>query len=123
MSTTDSEITVVDPHASLLGATVGPWLILERLDAGHFGVVFRARRAGHADAPPVALKIAKSPSDPRFEREVQVLEEGGPGLPRFEDRGLWTGPKGKRYPYFVMELVEGESLYEWGAHQPRTSRE
>jgi hypothetical protein len=27
-------VTAFDPHASVVGATVGPWLILERLDSG-----------------------------------------------------------------------------------------
>jgi len=31
-----------------VSSTVGPWLILERLDSSSFGVVFLAPRAGHA---------------------------------------------------------------------------
>jgi hypothetical protein len=105
-----------------LGSTVGPWLILERLDSGSFGVVFRARSAGHPDSPPVALKVARRPKDPRFEREAELLRLGIPGAPRFEDEGLWTAPSGERYPYVVMELVEGFTLYDW-FQGGRTSRE
>ncbi|HVG60652.1 MAG TPA: serine/threonine-protein kinase [Hyalangium sp.] len=105
-----------------LGSTVGSWLILERLDSGSFGVVFRARRAGHPDSPPVALKVAKRPKDPRFERETEILRLGIPGAPRFADEGLWTAPSGESYPYVVMELVEGFTLYDW-FRGGRTSRE
>src|SRR4051812_9948918 len=105
-----------------LGSTVGPWLILERLGSGSFGVVFRARRAGHPDSPPVAMKVAKQPRDPRFEREAELLRLGIPGAPRFEDEGFWTAPSGERYPYVVMELVEGFTLYDW-FQGGRTSRE
>ena len=59
-----------DPFASLCGSTVGPWLILDRFDSGSFGVVFRAQRAGHPEAGPFAVKMAKQPWDERFEREV-----------------------------------------------------
>lgn len=120
----DDDVTAADPHPPVHGSIVGPWLILERLDSGSFGVVFQACRAGHPDSPPVALKMAKSPWDARFERESEVLEEGGsPSMPRFEDRGLWTGSKSCRYPYVVMELVQGLRLYEWLKAQPRTSRD
>jgi hypothetical protein len=81
-----------------LGSTVGPWLIVERLDSGSFGVVYRARRAGHLDSPPVVVKMARRPRDERFEREAELLRLGMPGAPRFEDEGLWTAPSGERYP-------------------------
>jgi eukaryotic-like serine/threonine-protein kinase len=105
-----------------LDSAVGPWLILERLDSGSFGVVYRARRAGHPDSPPVVVKVAKRPKDPRFEREAELLRLGIPGAPRFEDEGLWTAPSGERYPYIVMEWVEGLTLYDW-FEGSRTSRE
>jgi serine/threonine protein kinase len=105
-----------------LGSTVGPWRILTRLDSGSFGVVYRAQRAGHPDSPPVALKVARRPKDPRFEREAELLRLAIPGAPRFEDEGLWTAPSGQRYPYVVMELVEGFTPYDW-FQGDRTSRE
>jgi serine/threonine protein kinase len=104
------------------GSTVGPWLILERLDSGSFGVVYRARRAGHPEAQPVVVKMAKRPRDPRFEREAELLRLGIPGAPRFEDKGLWTAPSGERHPYVVMELVKGLTLYDWFG-RGRSSRE
>jgi hypothetical protein len=105
-----------------LGSTVGPRLILERLDSGSFGGVYRARRAGHPEAQPVALKMAKRPMDPRFEREAELLQLGLAGQPKYEDQGCWTAPNGHRYPYVVMELVKGLTLYDWFG-RGRTSRE
>ncbi len=117
-------VTAFDPHASLPGCTVGPWLILGRMDRGNYGIVYRARRAGHPDSAPVVVKMAKWPEDPRFEREVELLRHGRhPSIPRFEDAGLWTSPEGACYPYVVMELVEGLTLYDWFRAQQRTSRD
>jgi serine/threonine protein kinase len=103
---------------------VGPWLILERLDWGTFGVVYRARRASLPDSPPVAVKMAKQPGDPRFGREAEALRSNDhPSIPHYEDRGEWTGPARRKHPYVTMELVEGHRLYDWGKAQPRTQRE
>jgi eukaryotic-like serine/threonine-protein kinase len=105
-----------------LGSMVGPWLILECLDSGSFGMVYRARRAGHPEAQPVALKMARRPRDPRFEREAKLLQLGLPGQPKYDDQGCWTAPNGHSYPYVVMELVKGLTLYDWFG-RGRTSRE
>jgi hypothetical protein len=70
------EVTALDPHAPVHGSTVGPWLILERMDSGSFGIVYKARRAGHPDSPPVAVKMARQPKDPRYKREAELLVEG-----------------------------------------------
>jgi eukaryotic-like serine/threonine-protein kinase len=107
-----------------LGSTVGPWLILERLDSGSFGVVFRARRAGPPESPPVALKVAKWTGDPRFERETAALQScHHPSIPRYEDSGQWTGPKGHSHPYVAMEWVQGATLYHWFRNGKRSSRD
>jgi serine/threonine protein kinase len=106
------------------GTLVGPWLVQERLDWGNYGVVCRAQRAGHPESPPVALKMARHPRDPRFEREGRVLQQmQHPNIPRYEDSGLWTCPDGQRYPYVVMELVEGLTLYDWYGERRRSSRQ
>ncbi|KFE67208.1 serine/threonine protein kinase [Hyalangium minutum] len=105
-----------------LSSTVGPWRILDRLDSGSYGVVFRAQRAASPESPPVALKVAKWPEDPRFERETEALQRSHhPSIPRYEDRGVWTSSTGENYPYLVMEAVEGSTLYEWFRQQPRSS--
>jgi serine/threonine protein kinase len=107
-----------------LGTTVGPWLIQQRVDSGSYGVVYRAQRAGHPESPVVALKMARQAGDPRFEREAQLLQRvQHPGVPGYEDSGLWTAPSGARYPYVVMECVEGFILYDWLREEPRSTRE
>ena len=104
------------------GDTIGPWVVFEHLDAGSFGTTYRCQRAGHPVAGDFCLKLARNPKDPRFEREAELLQLGLPGQPHFEDKGLWTAPNGSRYPYVIMELVRGLTLYDWFGHG-RTSRE
>jgi serine/threonine protein kinase len=97
-------------------------VLLERLDAGSFGTTYRCKRAGHPAAGDFCLKLARNPKDPRFEREGELLQLGLPGQPQYEDQGCWTDPNGHRYPYVVMELVKGLTLYDWFG-RGRTSRE
>lgn len=116
-------VTLIEPYAPAPGSTVGSWLLLERVDSGSYGVVFRAQRSGHPNAPAVALKMAKQAGDLRFEREAQLLRlVQHVGIPGYEDSGLWTSSQGYRYPYVVMEWVEGFTLYDWFRAQPRSSR-
>jgi hypothetical protein len=55
------------------GDTLGPWVVLEHLDAGSFGTTYRCKRAGHPAAGDFCLKLARNPKDPRFEREGALL--------------------------------------------------
>jgi serine/threonine protein kinase len=103
------------------GITLGPWKVLQRLDSGSYGVVFLVERAGHPEAGLFALKLAKQSWDERFEREARLLQRCvHPGVARFEDMGVWTGPDDCRYPYIVMECVAGLTLYDWFRAEPRT---
>jgi len=96
------------------GSRVGSWLLLERVGGGTHGVVFRAVHADRPDGPSYALKLARQPEDPRFEREATLLSRiRHPAVPRFEAQGVWTSPRGRHHPYFVMQWVEGVSLYKW----------
>ena len=114
----------MSPSAPDTGSTVGPWLIRECLDSGNFGIVYRAQLATHPDSPPVAVKMARHPNDPRFRREAELLRRCiHPSIPRFVDLGVWTGPEQQDYPYIAMEWVQGPTLYRWFQAQPRTSRE
>jgi serine/threonine protein kinase len=116
-------VTFVEPDTPAPGSTVGPWLLLQRVDSGSYGMVFLAQRAGHPESPPVALKMARQPWDPRFEREAQLLQRmHHPSVPRYEDSGVWTSPRDRRYPYVVMECIQGFTLYDWFKEQPRSSR-
>jgi hypothetical protein len=64
------------------GDTLGPWVVLERLDAGSFGTTYRCKRAGHPAAGDFCLKLARNPKDRRFEREGELLQLGLPGQPK-----------------------------------------
>ncbi|WP_224245792.1 serine/threonine protein kinase [Hyalangium gracile] len=111
------------PHPEIVpGVGIGPWVVRERHDKGSFGLVFRVERAGHPEAGNFALKLALHPEDPRFVREVDLLQRVvHPSVPHFEDRGWWTGEEGLLFPYVVMEWVEGVPLYRWAREQQRTS--
>jgi hypothetical protein len=109
------------PDSLSPGSLVGPWCIERPAGQGTFGVVYRAVRAGHPGSEPVALKIANSPQDPRFVREVHLLSRiQHPAVPRMQDRGWWQPAGGPMHPYLVMQWVEGLPLYEW-AHFARPS--
>ena len=103
---------------------MGPWHIEGYAGCGAYGLVFRARRAGHPSSRPVALKVAQCAEDPRFAREAGLL--GGvqhPSLPGLLDRGCWTSSTGARHPYVVMEWIRGQTLYEWGRRYNPTNRQ
>jgi hypothetical protein len=88
---------------------------------GTYGTVYRAEKIGHEHEGPVALKVAKYPLDPRFEREGALLSRlRHPNVPKLLDRGWWRGPDGRLYPFLVMEWVEGVALYGWAEQPGRT---
>jgi serine/threonine protein kinase len=106
------------------GSRVGPWLVQERVGGGTHGVVFRAVHADRPEGPSYALKVARQPEDARFEREATLLSRvRHPAVPRFEDQGVWTSPRGRHHPYFVMQWVEGVSLYKWAETRGVTLRQ
>jgi hypothetical protein len=115
---------MADPAALPPGTQVGSWRIMGQQGSGSYGVVYRVERVGQEGAGPFALKVARRLLDPRFEREWVLLSRiRHAHVPRFEVQGWVTLPGGVPYPYVVMEWVEGTPLYEWGAREPRTSRQ
>jgi serine/threonine protein kinase len=87
-------------------------------------VVYRARRAGHPNSEPVALKIAVFPSDPRFNREVTLLSRHRhPGIPPLLDQGSWQASDEAAHPYFAMGWIRGRPLYEWARMHNPTCRD
>ncbi|MCX6537633.1 MAG: protein kinase [Acidobacteria bacterium] len=102
----------------IIGATVGPYQVLEKLGEGGMGEVYRARdtKLGRE----VALKVlpAALAGDPdrlaRFRREAQVLAAlNHPNIAQlygFEDTGATHA--------LVMELVEGATLADRIAQGP-----
>ncbi len=107
------------PALFLPGTEVGPWRVVAWAGRGVYGAVYRAVPVDGEHAPPVALKVALHPSDPRFEREVELLSRTlHPSIPRLVDSGVWQHPDGPSFPYIAMEWVEGAPLYDWARQCP-----
>jgi serine/threonine-protein kinase len=89
---------------------------------GAYGAVYRAL---HAQSPsgPVALKLALHPDDARFARERELLSRlHHPHVPRLLDHGLWQ-LEHLGFPFLVMDLVDGVSLYDWARRHRPSSRQ
>jgi hypothetical protein len=88
---------------------------------GVHGAVYQVVPVDNPHATPVALKLALYPGDPRFAREAQLLSDvRHPSIPRLWEHGEWHHPSGARYPFVVMEWLDGVPLYDW-AHQHNPS--
>jgi eukaryotic-like serine/threonine-protein kinase len=112
------------PDALRPGSVVGSWHIEGYAGRGTYGRVYRARRVGRPDSPPVALKVAVFAYDPRFVREAGLLSRiHHPSVPQLLDRGWWVAGPEAAYPYLVMEWIHGLPLYEWAREHPATSRQ
>jgi len=107
-------------HPLSPGTRVGAWRVVSLQGQGGYGTVYRAVRVGQEDSGPVALKLSMFPWGFRFAREAELLSRlSHPGIPRLLDGGVVLHPPGLQYPFFVMEWVEGMSLYAWAQqHAP-----
>ncbi|SEL60157.1 Serine/threonine protein kinase [Stigmatella aurantiaca] len=110
----------LSPEALPPGTLVGSWRVDACVGYGTYGVVYRTYWAGQTEGPPVALKLARHPGDPRFDREAELLTRvQHPSVPRLLGRGRWQGRrKGSTHPYLALEWVEGLRLYEWAQEHP-----
>ncbi|HTO90724.1 MAG TPA: serine/threonine-protein kinase [Candidatus Sulfotelmatobacter sp.] len=105
---------VAVPRAELVGTSLGPYQILQRLGEGGMGEVFLAEQHEPIHRQ-VALKTIKLGMDTRdvlrrFEAERQALAlMSHPCIARVLDAG--TTPDGR--PYFVMDLVRGPTIREY----------
>ena len=95
-----------------IGKHIGPYQLEEEIGSGGMGEVYRAIRADDEYQKRVAIKLIRTGQDSahvvqRFKNERQILASfDHPNIARLLDGG--TTPGG--LPYFVMELVEGESI-------------
>jgi serine/threonine protein kinase len=96
------------------GTVIGPYMLLEQIGEGGFGVVFMAEQEKPLRRK-VALKVLKPGMDTRqvvarFEAERQALAlMDHPNIAKVFDAG--TTASGR--PYFVMELVRGVPITEF----------
>ncbi|ADO75623.1 serine/threonine-protein kinase [Stigmatella aurantiaca] len=120
-----TQASTLHPALLPLGTNVGPWRVVGWGGQGVYGAVYQAVRAVAEPGPPVALKLALLPRDPRFARERELLSRvEHPSIPRLLDSGEWHHPLGTVHPYIVMEWVDGTPLYEWvQAHHPAPAQE
>ena len=108
----------------VIGARIGPYKLLERIDEGGFGAVYMAEQREPLFRK-VALKLIKPGMDSRqviarFEAERQALAlMDHPHIARVFDGGVTDASLGAR-PYFVMEYVRGEPITAFAdAHRLR----
>ncbi|SET91437.1 serine/threonine-protein kinase [Stigmatella erecta] len=109
------------PEALPPGTPLGSWRVHGRAGYGTYGAVYRAHKKGWRKGPLVALKLARFPEDPRFDREAELLSRlHHPCVPRLLGRGCWkTSGEGEAHPFLVMQWVEGLRLYDWAKDHPQ----
>ncbi|MFN0180149.1 MAG: protein kinase domain-containing protein [Gemmatimonadales bacterium] len=97
------------------GTQVGPYRIVGQIGEGGMGTVYEAVRDDDQYQARVAIKFLKryattDATIARFRRERQILARlSHPNIATLHDGGVTTDGQ----PFFVMELVEGETLTEF----------
>ncbi|WNG30496.1 serine/threonine protein kinase [Cystobacter fuscus] len=107
------------------GATVGRYMVLEKLGAGGMGVVYAAydpelnRRLALKLLHAGSDQVERSGGQARLLREAQALARlSHPHVTSIYDVGTW-----EERVFIAMELVEGPSLRDWLKQGPRPWRE
>jgi serine/threonine protein kinase len=117
LQTTQDDAESGQPR-TLLGRRLGAYQIVELIGAGGMGEVYRAFRADDQYRMQVALKVVRGGQDSsfvfqRFKNERQILASlDHPNIAHLLDGGT----TGEGAPYFVMELIEGESIDRYCGH-------
>src|SRR4030095_5376577 len=102
-------------HDNFLGKEVGVYKPTKEIGRGGMGAVYLADRADGEFQQRVAIKLIKRGMDSdfivkRFRHERQILASfEHPFIARLLDGGTTSDG----VPYFVMEFVEGETLYKY----------
>ena len=100
---------------SMVGRHVGPYRIEREIGRGGMGTVYEAWRADGEFQHRVAIKLIRSGLDTnfvfrRFRNERQILAAlDHPNIGRL----LGGGTTEDDSPYFVMEYIEGQPLYDY----------
>ena len=100
---------------NFLGKQIGVYQLTREIGRGGMGAVYLAERADGEFQQRVAIKLIKRGMDSdfivrRFRHERQILASfEHPFIARLLDGGTTTDG----VPYFVMEFVEGETLYNY----------
>src|SRR5688572_24952912 len=100
---------------NFLGRQIGPYQLVREIGRGGMGAVYLAERADGEFQQRVAIKLIKRGMDSdfiirRFRHERQILASfEHPFIARLLDGGTTEDS----VPYFVMEYVEGETLYNY----------
>jgi eukaryotic-like serine/threonine-protein kinase len=108
------------PAATLIGRSVGPYLIDEEIGRGGMGSVWRARRMDGRYAGTVAIKFVHAAwigrqGEQRFRLEGQLLGRlDHPHIARLLDAGVLEGTQ----PYLILEYVAGEPIDAYCERQP-----
>jgi len=104
---------------------IDEYRVLEALGRGGMGVVYRVERIPSGEKLALKmvearfLRFSEDDSRERFEREIDALTPlRHPGVVRIFDSGVARHPMGFDIAYYVMELVEGESLDELAGKHP-----
>lgn len=104
-----------DDDESMVGQRVGPYRIERMIGRGGMGTVYEALRADGEFQHRVAIKLIGSGLDNafvvrRFRNERQILAAlDHPNIGKLLGGG--TTPDGR--PYFVMEFIDGQPLYQY----------
>src|SRR5580704_1020559 len=98
-----------------IGRRIGDYRLDEQIGEGGMGAVFRASRADDQYRKQVAIKLLKEGFESsyalaRFRAERQILANlEHPNIARLLDGGQTE----EGFPYFVMELVDGEPIDQY----------
>ena len=102
----------------LIPQQLGDFDIIEQIGQGAMGVVYRANQVSLKR--PVALKVLRyavtgKQATKRFEREAELVATlDHPNIVPVHAFG-----EHERLHYFAMQLIEGESLAQWNANDPK----
>lgn len=109
----------------LIGSSLGPFRVIERIGRGGMGVVYRGVRESSDFAQDVAIKLIRRGFDfddvqARFLRERRILARlSHPNLAHFIDGGVSTDGR----PWFALEFVQGTTITQWCDQNRRDIRQ